>query len=576
MDLMDSQRGAQKSNTSGANAKANRTLADVYKDLPINAEEEIRVVTLTPGKVDDLLDFEMKVVNIWDKNYAALSYRWMGTKSEEMRINGTLVDKVHSNLHCALTFIRANISSPLDLWFDAICINQGGEPEIKEQVLLMGELYANAKKTIVWLGAPNKQSISALSHFSSLRDTSLMSLMDRYDQDKVEWLNFGDGVMNREWWGRAWMVQEMVCAKTVMFMCGNQQIDLERFATLVDFTYSSGRPFTRESLPLSSEFHFRWQSFVEMYAARKMWQTRQTTTIAPWIYKFHSWGSTKKKDRIIAYLGLASDYRGEFSQVEWQDLYTQTTIHVIKVEGYTDFICLGRGPDRDPELPTWVPDVSIPYSAEARTGPLWCGWGSTHRKKYKASNDTPFQGSIYTSNNRLEVRARKVGEIKTISMPHDTGKHAIVDSRRLAFGENPRKRYPAGPETEWCEDALGSTLVWDLNYMEDRCTASQGFFMNEVDIPPGFLNSYLGQLRDRRKAWEAQLEESRTKYRLGRRFANVENPSLPGDMYAMVPPNTEVNDVIFVLTGATVPMVFRSSRRWGSPGDEVYELVGEW
>lgn len=265
-----------------ASAAKVKTLEDVYRELPINAAEQIRVVTLTPGSKDDTLDFKMKRANVWDKNYIALSYRWMGTEDGKMCINGVEVNNVFSNLHCALRHIRASISADTDIWFYALCIHQSHWPEKREQLLLMGELYSNAKHTIVWLGAPNDQSISAMSHFATLVDTTWSSLMATYDQDAEKWLDFGDGVMNREWWGRAWMVQEMVCAKSLFFRCGEQQMDLESFAALINFTYSSGLPFTRQTLPLSPEFHFRWQSFVEMYAARHLWKDRGAISgIAP-------------------------------------------------------------------------------------------------------------------------------------------------------------------------------------------------------------------------------------------------------------------------------------------------------
>jgi len=117
----------------------------------------------------------------------------LALRTKKKWINGTLVDKVFSNLHCGLRYIRASISSPQNLWFDAICINQKYWPERREQLLLMGELYANARKTIVWLGGPNPHSDTMLSHFSSLGDVTLRSLMARYDKDKEKWLDFGDG-----------------------------------------------------------------------------------------------------------------------------------------------------------------------------------------------------------------------------------------------------------------------------------------------------------------------------------------------------------------------------------------------
>ena len=38
------------------------------------------------------------------------------------------------------------------LWLDAICINQNDTDERSEQVKLMGEVYRNSIRTLIWLG----------------------------------------------------------------------------------------------------------------------------------------------------------------------------------------------------------------------------------------------------------------------------------------------------------------------------------------------------------------------------------------------------------------------------------------
>jgi hypothetical protein len=584
--------GQSSKNTAESEPEMMKTLADVYKELRIEEpDDQIRVVTLTPGSVDDPLDFQMKLVNYWEKDYMALSYRWSTDFREiivdgktvkkfeykKMVINGVAVKNVFTNLHSALRYIRASLSRPRNIWFDAICIDQKSPLEIGsekyQQLLLMGEIYACAEETVIWLGPPNTQSDNALSHFSSLDKLDLKSLIDRYNRDEEFWLDFGDGVMDREWWGRAWMVQEMACSNEVLFMCGYQQMSLGRFCDLVEFTYSSGRPFTRQISPYNEEFNFRWRSFLEMYVARRMWKTGGSiTTMASWLQKFHAWGCQDKEDRILAFIGLYHDYQGELFGMKWKEMYIKVTTAVLDGEGFTDFIALGRGPYRDPTLPSWVPDLSVPYTLEAQAPPLWCGWGTVkHGRKYNSSNDTKFDGSIDINTNVLTVRARKVGGITSLSLPHDTGSACIRESKNLAFRENAHASYRYGT-SETCKDALGSTLVWDLDYMGYRCAAHRGFFMDEDDIPTGFLENYTGDATGRRAAWEAQLQESRIKYRLGRKFGTVKCPGISHVMYAMLPPETKIGDVVFVLTGATIPTVFRPPRT----GEKDYTLIGGW
>jgi len=59
--------------------------------------------------------------------------------------------KVTKNLESFLQHARVPFSG-LMLWIDALCINQQSIEERNHQVLLMGKIYAGARKVIVWLG----------------------------------------------------------------------------------------------------------------------------------------------------------------------------------------------------------------------------------------------------------------------------------------------------------------------------------------------------------------------------------------------------------------------------------------
>ena len=59
---------------------------------------------------------------------------------------------IRPNLEAALQQIRSDKSS-VDLWIDAICINQEDKKEKTAQVLRMHEIYSNANNVCIWLGA---------------------------------------------------------------------------------------------------------------------------------------------------------------------------------------------------------------------------------------------------------------------------------------------------------------------------------------------------------------------------------------------------------------------------------------
>ena len=119
------------------------------------------------------------------------------------------------------------------LWIDAICINQNDLKKKSEQVLKMKEIYASASLVVLWLGAAMPATDVAMDMFNAFQEEGasphmtarytyrsyeeqLRELIERSPQfkDFIE----SDGIpsmsvavqhlMIREWWYRAWVLQE--------------------------------------------------------------------------------------------------------------------------------------------------------------------------------------------------------------------------------------------------------------------------------------------------------------------------------------------------------------------------------
>jgi hypothetical protein len=107
-----------------------------YSRLPV-AENEIRLITLLPGRKTDQIECELStrmLEAITDNStYEALSYCW-GTLDATMKIYiydgplrmGTVL--VKPNLHAALLVFRREREAR-KLWVDAICIDQMSDKE---------------------------------------------------------------------------------------------------------------------------------------------------------------------------------------------------------------------------------------------------------------------------------------------------------------------------------------------------------------------------------------------------------------------------------------------------------------
>lgn len=161
---------------------------NVYAQAPLVIEQrEIRILSLAPGIGDSVLrgDLIVESLNYDDLHYTALSYTWSGPVSQCSIIIGGVPLHITENLELALRHIRGP-DRPKNLWVDAICINQNDNEEKSVQVLLMGDIYANAARTIVWLGEQSADSDMAMDFIHSLRQRGSHQLDIYPDEDSSD------------------------------------------------------------------------------------------------------------------------------------------------------------------------------------------------------------------------------------------------------------------------------------------------------------------------------------------------------------------------------------------------------
>lgn len=147
------------------------------------------------------------------------------------------------NLYDALCQI-SSFESTNYLWADAICINQMDPTEKASQILLMGEIYSQAKRVLVWLGkdttdVPDMADFrtklnAAIEHFESKYGAGSIREQNPLDEQFIkrlnlcsvnEWTQWWESYFrfyqNRRWFRRSWIVQEIALARDTLFLCGN-------------------------------------------------------------------------------------------------------------------------------------------------------------------------------------------------------------------------------------------------------------------------------------------------------------------------------------------------------------------
>lgn len=216
--------------------------AHIYRPLDPK-RSEIRVLTLLPSsKPIDPIHCSLKHVSLDDKpQFEALSYVWgPPNPKHDIFLDGAKFT-VTPSLHAALTALRHR-KKPRIVWADAICINQNDDDDKAYQVPLMGRLYTEATRTVIWFGASN-DDIDALVAWLDTHgpDRKLLSglkmgaknlFSDKAARDKdLMMLKAASGffdVLTMRYWYRMWTFQEFVLPKDdPLCYCGTLEFRME-------------------------------------------------------------------------------------------------------------------------------------------------------------------------------------------------------------------------------------------------------------------------------------------------------------------------------------------------------------
>lgn len=126
---------------------------------------------------------------------------------------------------------ESDLEPNLNLWIDAICIDQSDEDEKSGQIPRMSEIYMRASEVSVWIGEEDETSGKAINLVEScLKLDQLDSLMT--DSHSDAWDAFAT-LLRRPWFSRRWIVQELTRAKTAMMYCGPNRVLWKDFADAV-------------------------------------------------------------------------------------------------------------------------------------------------------------------------------------------------------------------------------------------------------------------------------------------------------------------------------------------------------
>jgi len=253
-----------------------------------------------PGATDDPLRCSLHAVKLEQHadKCQALSYEWgqpenVGTTMEIANI--PCPKRLQRNLELALREIRSR-DNVLILWIDALCISQESLQEKSHQVAIMGKIFKHARNVIAWIGPARDDSDIAMDCIApdKLRHYEVGTKKPPdLTEAEVKGLN---KLVNRPYWSRVWIVQELVLAKDFEVHCGGKTTTREVFYLFVEFTNWSSQ-FSSAQAKSPAEIH-RYGYNVPFANKLAIWMKRCLSV---------RFTATNPRDYVYALIGVAND-----------------------------------------------------------------------------------------------------------------------------------------------------------------------------------------------------------------------------------------------------------------------------
>ncbi|KAH7483825.1 hypothetical protein FOMA001_g7271 [Fusarium oxysporum f. sp. matthiolae] len=404
--------------------------------------------------------------------YHALSYTWGAPEGDGKPTDSDSCILVNGDRF----YVQPNLFGALNrfeefdwyLWIDAICIDQTSQREREIQVGIMSEIYSMAARVDIWLGVGGKESVEAIHlirKLASLAETdgSEVSL----DQSEIEslglppipsvaWKPFVD-LLERNWFRRAWVIQETVLAKqTFVFLGDSECVSWEQLASALAMIKRLGW-LPNAALAMVKVERISWSpgpyavhfitvikmsleklkrpqdhpllSVIEELTGTDNWKTTASSQLAYMMMACHKFKVTNARDRVYSLLGMVNiaashmgipqcdlevDYKASVAQV-----FTAATKNILTHCNHLGFISLAgfaefhHGTQNLPpkDIPSWVPNFSNEPSA-ARTAPILFARGNSDDRLDAARySEIGSLGFSIIGGTRLSVQAQRIGQI---------------------------------------------------------------------------------------------------------------------------------------------------------------------
>jgi hypothetical protein len=394
---------------------------------------------------------------------------------------------------------------------DAICINQSSTEEIDRQLPLMRSIFSQAKRTIVWLGPEDNESVKAFELLKRLfkkQEGTESSEVDQVQNEAIigqnpgtplTWADEGELValhylFTRPYFFRVWVVQEIATSSEVVVCCGQSRLPWNVFFWAARFMDRSLaiEPIIHKCLKSKPSYgsktykplHMGVQRICSINSVRADVIESERSHDKPrdsLLYLLESHRiteATKPNDKYLALAGLVEEDSSITLRKSCRSSIAET--YILAAEsiakqnshqgalGFLDFAGWPTNPQYREELPSWAPDWS--YS-KARSIPLlyWQLAGQKHKDfvEINAPGQTNSCHADSYSFNREEkclvARGVILGAVNSVGYSRwSCGENPDVQNGKIS-AKGPHQ-YPSS--NELLSDVIWKTFVLNITHLD--------------------------------------------------------------------------------------------------------------
>jgi hypothetical protein len=364
---------------------------------PLLEADSIRLLELLPGKENDPIEIQLHVRNLGAiPEYEAISYVW-GDENLGVSITCDGSDqRIGRNLADALVNFR-DLKDIRWLWADAICINQSDVKERSHQVQIMGRVYGQAKRVLVWLGCDAQHEAKETFNRFNMLHEQRKSLDNALNADEIDMQNLQtlavqivndatqtgiwdcvSNVADLPWFSRVWVLQEIGLARDAVLWWGRSAIDWISFTNAARFLFAHGQVTFRT--------HGN-RPYQKIMAMRSLYQPRRSTTMLEVLEGARGYDASDPRDKVYSLLAhpciqsrlpfsspklITADYSK--TKVE---IYLESALVILSETRRLRLLSAVVGPmlhehhDSVDYIPTWVPRWDVTSSPWALGIPPW-------------------------------------------------------------------------------------------------------------------------------------------------------------------------------------------------------------